>query len=142
MPRAALALLCACTSQAWLRPTPTMRRPLARTIDVARRAQPNADADASAPISDGRRTALLASLVAVYTSNQWCRSLLFSTVDFGSDDGVRFVNAALGPSRSSAASSTSPTSGTAESAGATSRTRSSQAPSSAGPPPPPRRWRW
>ena len=100
MPRAALALLCACTSQAWLRPTPTMRRPLTRTIDVARRAQPNADADASAPISDGRRTALLASLVAVYTSNQWCRSLLFSTVDFGSDDGVRFVNAALGLSRS------------------------------------------
>ena len=100
MPRAALALLCACTSQAWLRPTPTMRRPLTRTIDVARRAQPNADADASATISDGRRTALLASLVAVYTSNQWCRSLLFSTVDFGSDDGVRFVNAALGLSRS------------------------------------------
>ncbi|KAH8045144.1 sphingolipid transporter [Aureococcus anophagefferens] len=77
-----------------------MRRPLTRTVDVARRAQPNADADASAPMSDGRRTALLASLVAVYTSNQWCRSLLFSTVDFGSDDGVRFVNAALGLSRS------------------------------------------
>ena len=38
---------------------------------------------------------ILASLALVYLSNQWCRSLLFSTVNFGSDDGYKFVNAAL-----------------------------------------------
>ena len=37
-----------------------------------------------------QRTALLGSLIGVYTSNQWCRQLLFSTVDFTSDDAFRF----------------------------------------------------
>ena len=35
------------------------------------------------------------SLIGVYTSNQWCRQLLFSTVDFTSDDAFRFLNVGL-----------------------------------------------
>ena len=38
---------------------------------------------------------MLGALVATYASNQWCRALLFSTVDFGSTDAFRFANAAL-----------------------------------------------
>ena len=46
-----------------------------------------------------QRTALLGSLIGVYTSNQWCRQLLFSTVDFTSDDAFRFLNVGLELSR-------------------------------------------
>ena len=46
-----------------------------------------------------QRTALLGSLIGVYTSNQWCRQLLFSTVDFNSDDAFRFLNVGLELSR-------------------------------------------
>mmetsp|Transcript_9960 Transcript_9960/g.32488 ORF Transcript_9960/g.32488 Transcript_9960/m.32488 type:complete len:500 (-) Transcript_9960:160-1659(-) len=38
---------------------------------------------------------ILASLALIYVSNQWCRSLLFSTVNFASEDGFKYVNAAL-----------------------------------------------
>lgn len=40
-------------------------------------------------------TVLVAS-VLIYTSNQWCRSLLFSTVNFESSDAYRFTNIELG----------------------------------------------
>ena len=46
-----------------------------------------------------QRTALLGSLIGVYTSNQWCRQLLFSTVDFNSEDAFRFLNVGLELSR-------------------------------------------
>ena len=46
-----------------------------------------------------QRNALLGSLIGVYTSNQWCRQLLFSTVDFTSDDAFRFLNVGLELSR-------------------------------------------
>jgi predicted MFS family arabinose efflux permease len=50
-------------------------------------------------LTPGQRTALLGSLIGVYTSNQWCRQLLFSTVDFTSDDPFRFLNVGLELSR-------------------------------------------
>ena len=50
-------------------------------------------------LSSTQRTALLGSLIGVYTSNQWCRQLLFSTVDFTSDDAFRFLNVGLELSR-------------------------------------------
>ena len=50
-------------------------------------------------LSPTQRTALLGSLIGVYTSNQWCRQLLFSTVDFNSEDAFRFLNVGLELSR-------------------------------------------
>lgn len=48
----------------------------------------------------GERGKILGALVLIYTSNQWCRSLLFSTVNFDSSDAFRFVNADIGLSES------------------------------------------
>ena len=51
--------------------------------------------DEPAAATGGGKGVVLGALVATYASNQWCRALLFSTVDFGSTDAFRFANAAL-----------------------------------------------
>ena len=55
---------------------------------------------AAVEVSPLRRRLILAALVAVYSSNQWCRSLLFSSVNFESSDAFRFLNVDLDLSRS------------------------------------------
>ena len=47
-------------------------------------------------VRPSKEAQVLVSLALVYLSNQWCRALLFSTVNFGSDDAFRYANAALG----------------------------------------------
>ncbi|KAJ8603079.1 hypothetical protein CTAYLR_006680 [Chrysophaeum taylorii] len=54
------------------------------------------DPDLNKPLMSGDRGRLLGALVLIYTSNQWCRSLLFSTVNFESSDPYRFMNADVG----------------------------------------------
>ncbi|KAJ1449013.1 major facilitator superfamily domain-containing protein [Pelagophyceae sp. CCMP2097] len=50
---------------------------------------------------DGQKWRVLGALVFAYVSNQWCRSVLFSTVSFtGSEDAARFLNVDLGISQS------------------------------------------
>ena len=78
----------AATSYAFT-PTPRVTAPKMRTKLRA----------GATDLSPTQRTALLGSLIGVYTSNQWCRQLLFSTVDFNSEDGFRFLNVGLELSR-------------------------------------------
>ena len=70
-------------------PTPRVTAPKMRTKLKA----------GATDLSPTQRTALLGSLIGVYTSNQWCRQLLFSTVDFNSEDAFRFLNVGLELSR-------------------------------------------
>ena len=78
----------AATSYAFT-PTPRVTAPKMRTKLRA----------GATDLSPTQRTALLGSLIGVYTSNQWCRQLLFSTVDFNSEDAFRFLNVGLELSR-------------------------------------------
>ena len=78
----------AATSYAFT-PTPRVTAPKMRTKLRA----------GATDLTPTQRTALLGSLIGVYTSNQWCRQLLFSTVDFNSEDGFRFLNVGLELSR-------------------------------------------
>ena len=82
------ALAAVATSYAFT-PTPRVTAPKMRTRLRA----------GATDLTPTQRTALLGSLIGVYTSNQWCRQLLFSTVDFTSDDAFRFLNVGLELSR-------------------------------------------
>ena len=101
-----LFIMMAAPSQAWLRPSHSAALPVSRRVTAAVRGGAplavvkSGEGDTPPKGRGARKDLVLFSLAAVYASNQWCRSLLFSTVDFGSDDGFRFVNAAVGLSRS------------------------------------------
>ena len=84
-----IAVLAAVATSYAFTPTPRVTAPKMRTKLRA----------GATDLTPTQRTALLGSLIGVYTSNQWCRQLLFSTVDFTSDDAFRFLNVGLELSR-------------------------------------------